>query len=560
MDKIIITCPVLIPFTPDCEYSYGEEVLPPEKIEQLANSFNDYKIIDLQHEFTKRLINKLNPIPRGKLLKSYIVQDTLHLKGLDGLIREYPKGTWIISVEITDPEAKQLYKDGVLTGLSVTVKEREHADAIIDFLENNSVPYLPEQVVEAEKAFSKVPKRILMKDVVNPVAFTVSLVRAPCVYDAKFCKNSCLVVNKNKLREKKILNLKEKIKKELNSFIDGLDVEDESVKEDIESSEPVEVLKEDVEDASEAVKTEENSSVSEQSESIKEDGDGDGETGNPSTTSGDGNGNGGSTPTSTSGDGNGGSTPTSTGGDGNGGSTPTSTGGDGDKTSGTDSTTSTSTDGGESDDDSDEDNSTSKGKVKEAKKEDLETESEKSESKKCGGTKTIYGRKVKVSEAKKEAEDDAVATESDKVLYLAQEDVESLISTTLRRYADEVEQMVFDGIQEALDDYLFANDTSYKEDLKPEEEEEEPTEPEEEESQKEYATAEMVQSMFDEQFSSFKSSLMDNIKQAQKESIKSYSKAITPSDDGLSDESTKESFTPRVQRDFNGCRIRRGRK
>lgn len=555
MDKIIITCPVLIPFTPDCEYSYGEEVLPPEKIEQLANSFNDYKIIDLQHEFTKRLINKLNPIPRGKLLKSYIVQDTLHLKGLDGLIREYPKGTWIISVEITDPEAKQLYKEGVLTGLSVTVKEREHADAIIDFLENNSVPYLPEQVVEAEKAFSKVPKRILMKDVVNPVAFTVSLVRAPCVYDAKFCKNSCLIVNKNKLREKKILNLKEKIKKELNSFIDGLDVEDESVKEDIESSEPVEVLKEDVEDASEAVKTEENSNVSEQSESIKEDGDGDGDG------KGDGDGNGGtSTPAtpSSDGNGNGGTTPTST--DANGGTTPTSTGGDGDKTSDTDSTTSTSTDGGESDDDSDEDNSTSKGKVKkEAKKEDLETESEKSESKKCGGTKTIYGRKVKVSEAKKETEEDAVATESDKVLYLAQEDVESLISTTLRRYADEVEQMVFDGIQEALDDYLFANDTSYKEDLKSEPEEEEPEEPEEVESQKEYATAEMVQSMFDEQFSSFKSSLMDNIKQAQKESIKSYSKAITQSDDGLSDESAKESFTPRVQRDFNGCRIRRGR-
>ena len=155
----IITSPVLIPYTPDCEYQYGEEVLPPEKIEHLANSFNEYKIIDLQHEFTKRLINKLKPVPRGKLLKSYITTEKLHLKGLDGFIREYPKGTWIISVEITDPEAIQLYNTGQLTGLSITVKEKEHADAIIDFLNKHDVPYLPEHIVEAEKGFYKKPKR-----------------------------------------------------------------------------------------------------------------------------------------------------------------------------------------------------------------------------------------------------------------------------------------------------------------------------------------------------------------------------------------------------------------
>lgn len=145
-DNPIITSPVLIPYTPDCEYEYGEDVLPPEKIEQLANSFNDYKIIDLQHEFTKRLINHMDPVPRGKLLKSYISQEDIRLTGLDGYVREYPRGTWIISVEITDSEAMKLYEQGVLTGLSITVKEKEHADTIINFLNDNDIPYLPEEI------------------------------------------------------------------------------------------------------------------------------------------------------------------------------------------------------------------------------------------------------------------------------------------------------------------------------------------------------------------------------------------------------------------------------
>ncbi|RAP49305.1 MAG: hypothetical protein BZ138_07950, partial [Methanosphaera sp. rholeuAM270] len=156
-ETVVITSPVLIPYTPDCEFEYGEEVLPPEKIQHLANTFNNYKIIDLQHEFTKRLINHLKPIPRGKLLKSYISKEKLLLKGLDGLVREYPAGTWIISVEITDPEAMKLYTSGALTGLSITVKEKEHADTIIQYLSEHDVPYLPEHIIDAEKGFYKKP-------------------------------------------------------------------------------------------------------------------------------------------------------------------------------------------------------------------------------------------------------------------------------------------------------------------------------------------------------------------------------------------------------------------
>lgn len=484
----IITSPVLIPYAPDCEYQYGEDVLPPEKIERLANSFEKYKIIDLQHEFTKRLINKLEPIPRGKLLKSYITSKDIKLKGLDGYIREYPSGTWIIVVEITDKEAQKLYNKGLITGLSITVKEKDHADAIIEFLNDKHIPFLPEHIIEAEKGFYKKPKRILMKDVINPVAFTVSLVKSPCVYGAKFCQNSCMIVNKDKLKENKNLNLKEKIKSQLNELIDGIDMEQESVKEDVvEDVEEIEAeadsesskSADDVETKTiygRKVKTESTKSEPNE-ESVKEDS-GEGESSD--TSEGEGS--------------------------------------EGENES------EESSEGEESEE---EDNGTSKGKVKkEAQKEDL-SESE-------------------------------TSSESDKdVLYLAQDEVENLISTTLRRYAEEIEQMVFDGIQEALDDYLFSDASSYKETVDEEEEEEKPEEVEEEESQKEYATAEMVQSMFDEQFASFKSSIMEGIKDAQKESIKSYSKAINPSDDGFSNESNKETFKPKVQRDFNGCRIRK---
>ena len=517
---------------PDCEYEYGEEVLPPEKISYLAKTFNDYKIIDLQHEFTKRLINKLPPIPRGKLLKSYISKEKLLLKGLDGVLREYPPGTWIISVQITDKDAQQLYNQKVLTGLSITVKEKEHADTIIKYLEDHEIQYLPKEVVDAEKAYWKKPKRILMKDVENPVAFTVSLVKQPCVYGAKFCNNSCLTVNKNKLKENKILNIKDKIKTEINNFIDGLEI-NESTKEDIEQEadkqedvkdESIKEEEETVQATDESAKEEDVTSTESEksgkcskkgtktiygrkvkipevtkSEETDAEAEKDGETGT-STVGGSGEG------MSDDGDEEDENKPTPT------------TGG--------------TTEGGENKDDSktgddDKENSTSKGKVK--------------------------------KEAKKSEE-----TESDKEEYLSQEDVESFINSSLKQYSEEVEKMVYDGIQEALDDYLFAGDNSYKETVESDKEDvsedESVKETEEEvveEAEKNYATPEMVQSMFEEQFASFKSSIMESIKNAQKESIKSYSKAINPSNDGFKEESNKTTFKPSVQRDFNGCRIRK---
>ncbi len=486
-DNPVVTAPVLIPYAPDCEYKYGEEILAPEKIRQLANSFNDYKIIDLQHEYTKRLLNHQEPINRGKLIHSYISTDELYLKGLDGYNRKYPKGTWIITVEITDPLAVKLYNEGLLTGFSVTVKQKEHADTILKYVSQKSYSELPPQIIQSEKDFTKTPKRILMKDVKNPVAFTVSLVKQPCVYGAKFCRKTCIINNQNKLKENNdIVSLKEKIKAELNNFIDGLDVEEESVKADNEtettSTEPTET---------EVQSANENESVKEEVEQESE------------------------------------------------------------------------------------------------KEDDPIIECEKCgrkhpQSEKCGGkpkesTKQVTPEVIDEEEEEKTEtdildEDESVKTETDmdsesekEVLYLAQDDVTNLVKTTLQRYAEEVEAMVFDGIQEALDDYYFADSMKSQptetEAVKEEDvdvvDESTKSEVEPTEAQKNYATPEMVESIFDEQFQSFKSEIMTNIKKAQSESIKSYSKAITPLDDGLNTTEKKEYKPTMSTRDVYGRKIRR---
>lgn len=488
----IVTAPVLIPYAPDCEYKYGEEILAPEKIQQLATSFNDYKIIDLQHEYTKRLMNNQKPIQRGNLLKSYISTDELYLRGLDGYNRKYPKGTWIITVEITDPLAMKLYNEGLLTGFSVTVKQKEHADTILEYVGQKSYSELPPQIIQSEKDFTKTPKRILMKDVKNPVAFTVSLVKQPCVYGAKFCRKTCIINNQNKLKENNdIVSLKEKIKAELNNFIDGLDVEEESIKADNETEQE-----------------------QEQGEvQVSED-----------------------------------------------------TGAESVKSAETEETESTKTE------------------TESEKAEDPIIECEKCgqkhpQSQKCGGKpkeSTKETPQIIEEEDEEKTEVDIIEenestkteteTESEKeVLYLAQDDVTDLIKTTLQRYAEEIEAMVFDGIQEALDDYYFADsmksqpsETETVESEKGEVEDVETTdESVKSDVEQDYATPEMVESIFDEQFQSFKSEIMSNIKKAQSESIKSYSKAITPLEDGLSTESKQEYKPSMSNRDVYGRKIRR---
>ena len=50
-DYIIVTLPIFIPDTRDCEYDQGEKPLTAEQIQRFAEEYLDWKIVDLEHEF-----------------------------------------------------------------------------------------------------------------------------------------------------------------------------------------------------------------------------------------------------------------------------------------------------------------------------------------------------------------------------------------------------------------------------------------------------------------------------------------------------------------------------
>lgn len=148
-----------MPNEKDCEYNYGEKPLTPEEVQEMAHTYlANYGLVDKNHEFfkTREVI--------GVPVESYITQQPISLKGLDGTIREYPIGTWIATTKITDPDEIQKALDGEYTGYSVTTISKKFADKQI-----------------------QMPKRVLMKDIEDPVGFTISLVKNPCVKGAKFC-------------------------------------------------------------------------------------------------------------------------------------------------------------------------------------------------------------------------------------------------------------------------------------------------------------------------------------------------------------------------------------
>lgn len=97
--------PVLIPDSPDSDGDIVDAI----KIEQVAYGFNEkYGNIDIQHSLQNV----------GKIYTSYILpQDTTFQ--FNGQDYNYPKGTWMMGVKVTDANAWKLVESGVLTGFSI---------------------------------------------------------------------------------------------------------------------------------------------------------------------------------------------------------------------------------------------------------------------------------------------------------------------------------------------------------------------------------------------------------------------------------------------------------
>ena len=173
-----LTAPVFIPGVPDCDFSRGEPPLTSQEIRNFAESYKNYQFIDSEHELER------NGRKRGKPTESFILAEDSSFKLLNGDIKTYPEGTWMLSANLTDPEAIQTALNGGYSGWSPTVKNRRVADEYKAALKSQTMTYA--EMISACKSFSGDG---LIKDVVDPVVLSVSLTGRPCQEHSKFCKH-----------------------------------------------------------------------------------------------------------------------------------------------------------------------------------------------------------------------------------------------------------------------------------------------------------------------------------------------------------------------------------
>ncbi|ADC45910.1 phage-related protein [Methanobrevibacter ruminantium M1] len=161
--------PVFIPNLPDCEYQYGEKPLTADQIIQFARDYEEWLIVDLEHEFlyTGQVI--------GTVIKSHVNTEPVTVKFIDSTPREYPTGTWFVTLKITNQDVIQGIHNEHYTGGSATTIEREDTDKLRKIL---NVP-----ITSTTK--SKI-KRIPISEIKNPVVITISIVHSPCVPLANF--------------------------------------------------------------------------------------------------------------------------------------------------------------------------------------------------------------------------------------------------------------------------------------------------------------------------------------------------------------------------------------
>lgn len=112
-DKLVYSA-VAIPGEPD----YDGEILTESEIQYAAHKFmSDYRIIDPEHvcALTKECINVGTPV-ESTILKRPMTVKAIH----GGNDMTLPKGSWILGIEITDPNEWNRIVTGQATGLSLT--------------------------------------------------------------------------------------------------------------------------------------------------------------------------------------------------------------------------------------------------------------------------------------------------------------------------------------------------------------------------------------------------------------------------------------------------------
>lgn len=185
----MITAPVIIPRRPDCDYNQGEPPLTDEQVHLFKNTFENYQLIDYDHQITdpnsKWYLRNL-----GTPVRSWISTEDTTYTNVAGKSETIPAGSWWLQCKVTDPEAVSLIDEGLLTAYSITVGNRAYCDKFIHQWQTSQKNSEEDSLVlVAELLASK--HKTLIKDIVDPVGFTVSLTGMPCVGSAMFSRK-CL--------------------------------------------------------------------------------------------------------------------------------------------------------------------------------------------------------------------------------------------------------------------------------------------------------------------------------------------------------------------------------
>ena len=190
-----LTAPVMIPGAKDCDWVNGEPPLTVEQIREFAKSYEKYQFIDHEHGLTR------DGTKIGVPVDSFLLTEDTTMTTLNGSMKSYPKGSWFVTSQLTDPNAIELALNGGYTGYSASVFTKSRANEYLSALKSDKTAPLPCSCKDVSSSGNS-----LIKDVPDPVVLSVSLVKSPCLHDSEFCE-----VNKGEIMEEDVKSLKSKV-------------------------------------------------------------------------------------------------------------------------------------------------------------------------------------------------------------------------------------------------------------------------------------------------------------------------------------------------------------
>jgi hypothetical protein len=281
---INLTAPVMIPEAHDCDFENGETPLTEQQIREFAKSYERYQFIDHEHGLTK------SGVKIGTPIDSFLLTEDTTMTTLHG-DKTYPKGSWFVTSQITDPTAIDNARNGGYTGYSASVFTQSRADEYLKALKSKPDTELPCRCKDVSSSGNS-----LIKDVPDPVVLSVSLVKSPCLHDSEFCEvNGDIMENQDDVKSLKskvlsamgmseeaevvalksqVVSLEEKIETMQSEFGEALkSMQEEFTKTLTEALTPVndsEALKAEEEETEEEVEVEEEIEPTEEVEEVEE--------------------------------------------------------------------------------------------------------------------------------------------------------------------------------------------------------------------------------------------------------------------------------------------------